>query len=102
MVGKRRVAGEEETMVAGAVEGYASQIGLRDALVIVDDLIPDSTNLVVGANEAGYHWTHSNYGRDYSADIVADVVLASPGDACPRCGAEVGSSHADGLFDGSG
>src|SRR5258708_23848582 len=102
IVGKHRLAGAEEIMLAGAVGGYASPIGMRDELVIVDDLIPDTTNLVVGANEAGYHWTHSNYGRDYSADIVADVVLASPGDACPRCGAELVSSNADGLFDGSG
>ena len=85
-VGDVRAATEEEIVSAGAVPGYASAIGLKEALIIVDDLIPKSQNLVAGANESGYHLKNTNYGRDYSADIVADLVQAQEGDACINCG----------------
>ena len=81
-----RPATEEEIKQVGAVPGYASPVGLKDVLVVVDDLIPQSPNLVSGANEDGYHLRNVNYGRDYRADIVADIVAAQAGDACPTCG----------------
>jgi prolyl-tRNA synthetase len=55
-------------------------------LIVVDDLIPQSPNLVAGANEAGYHLKNTNYSRDYSAQIVQDVVQLNEGGACKRCG----------------
>jgi len=61
-----RAATAEEIVRAGAVPGYASAIGLKEALIVVDDLIPQSSNLVAGANEAGYHFKNTNYRRDYS------------------------------------
>jgi prolyl-tRNA synthetase len=42
---------------------------------------------VAGANKADVHLRHVNYERDWQADIVADIALARPGDACARCGA---------------
>jgi prolyl-tRNA synthetase len=80
-----RPATEDEIIEIGAVPGYASPIGLKTALVVVDDLIPDSQNLVAGANQEGYHFKNVNYGRDYSADFVADIAAAQDGDACPNC-----------------
>jgi prolyl-tRNA synthetase len=59
---------------------------LKDAVIIVDDLIPKSQNLVAGANEAGYHLKNTNYGRDYSAEVVGDLVQAKAGDTCINCG----------------
>ena len=82
-----RPAEEEEIKASGAVPGYASPIGLKDILVVVDDLIPNSPNLVAGANEDGYHFKNVNYGRDYIANVVADIAAAQDGDACPKCGA---------------
>jgi prolyl-tRNA synthetase len=84
-VGEIRLATEDEIQAAGAVPGYASPLEVRDALIVVDDLIPQSPNLVSGANDAGYHVKNVNYGRDYSADIVADLTLAQPGDLCIEC-----------------
>ncbi len=81
-----RPATEAEILAVKAVPGYGSAIGVENALVVVDDLIPLSPNLVAGANEAGYHLLNTNYGRDYSADIVADIVSAREGDGCPQCG----------------
>jgi prolyl-tRNA synthetase len=85
-VGDVRVASADEIAKAGAAAGYASPLGLRNALIIIDDLIPQSPNLVAGANEAGYHLKNTNFGRDYKADIVADLVQSKAGDVCVRCG----------------
>lgn len=82
-----RPAEEEEIKACGAVPGYASPVGLKNVLVVVDDLIPESPNLVAGANEEGFHFKNVNYGRDFEADIVTDIASAQDGDACPSCGA---------------
>ncbi len=88
-----RPATEEEIRACGAEPGYASPIGVRNALVVVDELIPYAPNLVAGANEAGYHLLNVTYGSDFQADVVADLALVHAGDACPTCGAEL-SAHA--------
>jgi prolyl-tRNA synthetase len=83
-----RPAREEEIRAMGAEPGYASPIGLgqEGMLVIVDDLVPLSPNLVAGANTPGYHLRHTNYGRDYQAALVADITAAGDGDLCLQCG----------------
>ncbi len=81
-----RPATEEEILAVGAVPGYASPIGLVDTLIVVDDLIPGSSNVVAGANKEGYHIKNVNYGRDYQAQIITDISLARDGDGCPHCG----------------
>jgi prolyl-tRNA synthetase len=86
-----RPATEEEIIAVGAVPGYASPIGLKNALIIVDDSIPSSPNLVAGANQPGFHLRNVNYGRDYSAQIVTDIAAAGEGDACLECGAPLRS-----------
>lgn len=80
-----RPAHDDEIKAAGAVPGYAYPGGMKDTLVVVDDLIPLSANLTAGANEEGYHLLNTNYGRDYSASIIADIVAADTGDLCPVC-----------------
>lgn len=82
-----RPAEPEEIRSVGAVPGYASPIDLDGVLVVVDDLIPQSPNMVAGANQEDHHYIHVNYGRDYEADIVADIAAAQDGDACANCGA---------------
>lgn len=86
LIGDFHAASSEAILSAGAAPGYASAVGLQRSLIVVDDLIPDSMNLVAGANETGYHVENVNYGRDYTADMVADLSLARPGDPCPNCG----------------
>ncbi len=87
-----RPARDEEIRDTGAIPGYASPIGIKNVIVVVDDLIADSPNLVAGANEEGYHMLNVNYGRDYQADIIADIAVAEDGHACPDCGAAMHSS----------
>ena len=83
-----RPATAEEITAIGAEAGYGSPVGVdREQIVlVVDDLIAASPNLVAGANKVDYHYRNVNYGRDYSADIVTDIVTADDGHGCPTCG----------------
>ncbi len=81
-----RPATEEEILASGAVPGYASPMGVRNTLVVCDDEIPTCPNLAAGANESDYHFLNVNHGRDFKADIIADIVCAEEGSACPECG----------------
>ena len=83
-----RPATVEEIRAVGAEPGYGSPIGVdrTQVLLVVDDLIARSPNLVAGANRPDYHLRNVNYGRDYTADLVTDIVAAADGHACPSCG----------------
>lgn len=76
-----RPAEAEEIIAAGCVPGYASMcdIDRTKALLVVDDLIPESANLIIGANEHDWHYTGANYGRDFTADIIAPIALTYDG-----------------------
>lgn len=73
--------------------GYASPIGVKGALVVVDEAVVASPNLVAGANEEGYHLKNVNCGRDYHAELVTDLAAAQEGDGCPECGAPLRASR---------
>jgi prolyl-tRNA synthetase len=95
-----RPATDEEIRAVGAEPGYASPVGLHEnshsgpkLIVVVDEAIPDSPNLVAGANQAGYHLRNVNYGRDYQADEIADIAAAQQGDRCPECGEPMQASR---------
>jgi len=81
-----RPATDEEIRAAGAEPGYASPVGIRGVRVVVDDLVPACPNLVAGANQPDLHLRNVNYGRDYTASLVADIVAARAGDGSPQCG----------------
>jgi prolyl-tRNA synthetase len=82
-----RPALPEEIRAVGAEPGYGSPLGVTGALVVVDDAIVASPNLVAGANEEGFHFVHVNHGRDFEADVIADLASAEDGSPCPDCGA---------------
>ena len=82
---KIRPSTDSEIESIGAVPGFASPVGLKDALIVVDDLVPDSPNLVAGANEVDFHFRNVNYQRDFQAQIIADITTISSGDPCPHC-----------------
>jgi prolyl-tRNA synthetase len=80
-----RPALHEEVRAVGAEPGYGSPLGVKGALVVVDDAIPASPNLVAGANEEDFHFLNVNYGRDFVADVVADIAAANDRSPCPEC-----------------
>ena len=88
-VGGLRPAQVDEIRARGMEPGYGSPLGARDALVVVDELVLRSPNLVAGANRVGWHVRNVNVPRDYTPDIVADITSAREGDACAICGSPV-------------
>jgi prolyl-tRNA synthetase len=87
--GGLRPATLEEIKAAGMEPGYGSPIGAHDTVVVVDDLVSRSANLVAGANREGVHYRNVNVGRDFTPDVVADITNAQEGDPCPQCGMAV-------------
>jgi prolyl-tRNA synthetase len=81
-----RPAGPEDLSAAGIVAGYASPIGVSGVRVVADDLLTRSPNLVAGANRPGFHLRNTNLGRDYTAEVVADIAAATEGAPCAHCG----------------
>ncbi len=86
---------DEEIRAVGIEPGYGSPVGLKDknVIVVVDDIIPVSPNLVAGANEAGFHLLNVNYDRDFKATIVCDIAAAGEDSLCPECGASMRTSR---------
>jgi prolyl-tRNA synthetase len=84
-----RPATVEEITARGMQAGYGSPIGAKDSVVVVDELVTRSPNLVAGANRVGWHIRNVNVPRDYTPDHVADITSARAGDACVRCGSPV-------------
>jgi prolyl-tRNA synthetase len=84
-----RPATVEEIKARGMEAGYGSPLGARDAVVVVDELVMRSPNLVAGANRVGWHVKNVNVPRDFTPDVVADITEAREGDACIRCGSPV-------------
>jgi prolyl-tRNA synthetase len=87
-------ASVEEIRAIGAEPGYGSPIGVHDALIVADESVRDSPNLVAGANKPGYHVRNVNLGRDYQAEIVADIAAAENGFSCPVCGTPMKAERA--------
>jgi prolyl-tRNA synthetase len=90
----RQVTGENDLVPAttaqiqaiGAEPGYGSPVGVRDCVVVIDESVRDSPNLVAGANREGYHTRNVNYPRDFQADHVADIAAAAEGYLSPVSG----------------
>ncbi len=84
-----RPATVEEIKARGMEAGYGSPIGARDSIVVVDELVPRSPNLVAGANRVGWHVKNVNVPRDYTPDHIAEIANARESDPCPECGSAV-------------
>jgi prolyl-tRNA synthetase len=69
----------------GCKPGYLGPIGLRKPVKIVADrTVAAISNFVCGANEADFHFTGVNWGRDApEPDLVADIRNVVAGDPSP-------------------
>ncbi len=71
----------------GCVAGYASILSVDPSKVriIIDRSVAESSNLVVGANEPGFHYLNFNFERDCadpSKVTVTDIATVRDGDPC--------------------
>ncbi|OBV37466.1 proline--tRNA ligase [Janthinobacterium psychrotolerans] len=81
-----RFTTEEELLeVYGSIPGYLGPIGTQLPVTVVADRTVDKmSDFVCGANDAGFHYTGANWGRDLpEAAIVADLRNVVAGDASP-------------------
>ena len=80
-----RFASEAEILEAyGTVPGYLGPIGTKQPVnVVADRTVANMADFVCGANEAEYHLTGANWGRDVAEPVVADLRNVVEGDASP-------------------
>ncbi len=69
----------------GCKPGYLGAIGLKKPVkVVADRTVAQMSDFVCGANEADFHFTGANWGRDLpEPDVVADIRNVVAGDPSP-------------------
>ncbi len=86
-----KFADDESIRKIGCEPGYASPLNVdkQNVIIVVDRSAAESSNLIVGANEADYHYRNFNFDRDLGAEgvIVADIATVRDGDPAPTTGA---------------
>ena len=89
-VSELKFADDASILAAGAVPGYASPLNLKGkkATIVVDRSAYESSNLVVGANEPGFHYLNFNADRDLEGVdfILGDIATVREGDPAPGSG----------------
>jgi len=80
-----RFASEAEIQQAcNAPAGYLGPVGVNaNVIVIADRTVANMSDFVCGANDAGYHLTGVNWGRDLPEPVVMDIRNAVAGDPSP-------------------
>lgn len=87
-----KFANDEQIRAIGSVPGFASPLDIqaKNTRIVFDPSAAESSNLVVGANLADYHYTGFNFDRDMQtlrAQVeIVDVAAAREGDPCPVTG----------------
>ncbi len=70
--------------VFGTVPGYLGPINTKLPVnVVADRTVANMADFVCGANEADFHYTGANWGRDVPEPVVADLRNVVEGDASP-------------------
>jgi len=77
---------DEELAELGLEKGYIGPVDFpnKDVKVLCDYRITKRNNLVVGANEHGFHLVGAKYGRDFQCEL-ADLRVVKEREICPRC-----------------
>jgi prolyl-tRNA synthetase len=79
---------EEIERAFGARPGSIGPVSVdhgRVARIVADESVADGS-FVTGANRTGWHLRNVRRGRDFEADVVADIQVVERGDPCPLCG----------------
>lgn len=84
-IGAWRMASEAEIVdTFGTQPGYLGPVGTKKPVkVVADRTVANMADFVCGANEADFHLTGVNWGRDLPEPLVADLRNVVDGDASP-------------------
>lgn len=58
---------------------------ITDFKLVIDDLVAESGNLIVGSDKPDCHIKNANFGRDFESDIVGDISRVHADNKCVRC-----------------
>jgi prolyl-tRNA synthetase len=88
------MATDAEVEQFGGKVGYLGPIGIKNVKIVADKEVPLMYNVIVGANEEGYHLINVNYKKgDFKIDDVVDLREVSAGESCPCCGGTLHSAR---------
>ncbi len=76
---------DEVLQITKAHPGSCGPVGLTSAAVVLDSGLQSKINMVVGANEDGFHLKNVNPVRDFKVHFNGDIALVREGDKCPSC-----------------
>ncbi len=84
-IGPFRFASEAEIAEHfGCKPGYLGPIGTaRPVKIVADRTVAAMSDFVCGANDAGFHYTGANWGRDLPEPVIADIRNVVAGDPSP-------------------
>ena len=83
-------ASPEQIAELGLPVEFLSPIDLPDAArekltIVADDTLSQTPNLIAGANNREMVYRNVNFGRDFDAGSIADLVRVPPGSRCRHC-----------------
>ena len=79
-------ATEEEIRGLGIDPKSVSPFNNSACLIVVDDSVTDTSNLIMPSGVEGFCFTGVNFGRDFDAHKTGDIVKAGESNICRICG----------------
>ncbi len=72
----------------GVPIGFLGPVGvdIKKIRIIADNTVKYMKNIVVGGMKTDYHYINVNVGRDFVPTEYTDLIVATAGDSCPKCG----------------
>lgn len=80
---------DERELFPQVTAGFVGPVGLSGVRVFFDEELKDKKGLICGANRLDYHYRGVEEGRDFEAEPLVDIALATEGDRCVICGGEL-------------
>ena len=93
----KKLTGEEELKPAtddeiremGIDPVSVSPFNNSSCLIVVDDSVADTSNLIMPSGAEGFCFANVNFGRDFDAHRIGDIVKAGKDSVCRVCGGKL-------------
>ncbi len=80
---------DERELFPQVTVGFVGPVGLSGVRALFDEELKGKKGLICGANRLDYHYRGVEEGRDFKAEPLVDIALATDGDRCVVCGSEL-------------